>query len=177
MLLGTPADVMGEFRGTSEALWMRCSGNSQPHTELQQSSQEMNGACRGRWADSAEKQEKKPKMRCHILSLFFFSSSTAPPVVASNEALSFCSITKQSTGESLVSTFDFDSHLSRTFIFSLWMFSLLFPTYFFLLYSIKLLYLFDVKLQIIMWDSVGGDAALAKGSVPQSDHDWLVMIY
>lgn len=74
-------------------------------SELQSSSQEMNGACRGRRSDSGEKYTL-------LSQTFILLPHTAPPVVASKEALSFCSVSKRSTVESLVNTFDFDSHFS-----------------------------------------------------------------
>lgn len=143
-LEGTRADVMKEFRGWGSwgtlAVWLK--------TELH----EMNGAQGGRWSDSVEKYEH-PKMSRHILFLL-------PRCWRQTRHFHF--VSEQSTGERLVSTFDFDSHFKRSFICTLWMFFLLFPTYF--LYSIKLFHTF-------WWTVARG--ILWVWCSPQSDHSFI----
>lgn len=153
---------MGEIRGWGTlALWIKCTGK------------ECSSLVR-RWMELEEGDElillrntKNPKMRCHILYIFL-PFLTAPPVVASNEAFSLCSFSKQSTREILVSTFDFDAHLSRSFIFSLWI-------------SSHLVFIFH-QAALPFWckvanDCVGEGAALTKGCVlSQTMIGWLQFI-
>lgn len=101
---------------------------------------------------------KNPKTGCRILFLFIL--------------LFFL---KQGTREILVSPIDFDFHLMLLLHFQ----SLgVFPPVIFIFHHTALPFCYKIAIFfVVVWDSVGGYAALAKGYVPQSDHDWLVVIY
>lgn len=135
---------------TYSDLYYECHGRHQRLKIARNCSARVNnwGARRGRWAYSVEKYHWMLKITSKgaLSDTFLFLSFPllfleCSPSGCVKQALSLCSISKQSTGERLVSTFGFESCFSCSFILSLCMF----PPPFFIYIPPNCFTLFDVK--------------------------------